>query len=128
MLIFTDTGSDLPKEYYSEANVIPFPLGVEIDGKAFKDVFEIDGPTLYGAIKNGARPRTSQVSPEDFLTEFEKVAKSGEEAIYISFPTELSGTYGTSVMIKNQLLETYPDMKLHIVDAKCASLGQRLVI
>ena len=128
MLIFTDTGSDLPKEYYEEANIIPFPLGVEIDGKAYKDVFEMDGPTLYEAIKNGARPKTSQVSPEEFLKEFEKVAKSGEEAIYISFSSELSGTYATSVMIKNQLLETYPDLKLHIVDAKCASFGQGLVI
>ena len=128
MLIFTDTGSDLPKEYYEEANIIPFPLGVEIDGKAYKDVFEIDGPTLYEAIKNGARPKTSQVSPEEFLKEFEKVAESGEEAIYIAFPSELSGTYGTAVMIKNQLLETYPDLKLHIVDTKCASFGQGLVV
>ncbi len=128
MFIFTDTGSDLPKEYYEEANVIPFPLSVEIDGKTYQDVFEMDGPTLYEAIKNGAQPKTSQVSPEAFLTAFEAAAKAGEESIYISFSGELSGTYSTAVVIRNQLLETYPDMKLHTVDTKCASFGQGFVV
>ena len=128
MLIFTDTGSDLPKEYFEEANVIPFPLSVEIDGMTYQDVFEMDGPTLYEAIKNGAQPKTSQVSPEAFLTAFEAAAKAGEESIYISFSGELSGTYNTAVMIRNQLLETYPEMKLYTVDSKCASLGQGLVV
>ena len=128
MRIFTDTGSDLPKGYYEEANVFSFPLSVELDGKVYKDVFELDGPKLYEAIKNGAQPKTSQVSPEAFQTAFEEVAKSGEEAIYISFSSELSGTYNTAVMIRNQLLETYPDMKIHTVDSKCASFGQGLVI
>ncbi len=128
MRIYTDTGSDLPKAYYEEANVFPFPLSVEIDGKVYKDVFEMDGPKLYEAIKNGAQPKTSQVSPEAFQNAFEEVAKAGEEGIYISFSSELSGTYNTAVMIRNQLLETYPDMKLHTVDSKCASFGQGLVI
>ena len=128
MLIFTDTGADLPKEYYEEANVIPFPLSVEIDGATYQDVFEMDGPTLYEAIKNGAQPKTSQVSPEAFLTAFEAAAKAGEESIYISFSGALSGTYSTAVMIRNQVLETYPDMKLYTVDSKCASFAQGLVI
>ena len=52
MRIFTDTGSDLSKGYYEEANLIPLPLSVELEGKVYKDVFELDGPTLYEAIKN----------------------------------------------------------------------------
>lgn len=128
MRIYTDTGSDLPKEYYSESNVFAFPLTVEINGEVFKDVFEMDGATLYEAIKNGAQPKTSQVSPDTFLTEFEELAKSGEEGLYVSFTGELSGTYNTAQMIRNQLLETYPDLKLIIIDSKCASFGEGLVI
>jgi DegV family protein with EDD domain len=128
MRIFTDTGSDLPKAYYSEADVFSFPLSVEIDGKIYKDVFEMDGVKLYEAIKNGAQPKTSQVSPDAFLTVFEELAKSGEEGLYVSFTGDLSGTNSTAQMIRNQLLETYPDFKLTIIDSKCASFGQGLVV
>ena len=128
MRIYTDTAADLPKVYYSEADVYAFPLSVEIDGKTYKDVFEMDGVTLYEAIKNGAQPKTSQVSPDTFLTEFEELAKSGEEGLYISFTSGLSGTYSTAQMIRNQLLETYPDLKLTIIDSNCASFGQGLVV
>lgn len=128
MKLFTDTGSDLTKEYFEENNVTAFPLSVEINGEVFKDVYEIDGKALYEAIKNGAQPKTSQVSPEAFLTAFEELAKTNEEGIYISFSGGLSGTHSTAVMIRNQLLETYPDFKLTIVDSECASLGLGMVI
>ena len=128
MKLFTDTGSDLTKEYFEENNVTAFPLSVEINGEVFKDVYEIDGKTLYEAIKNGAQPKTSQVSPEAFLTAFEELAKANEEGIYISFTGDLSGTHNTAVMIRNQLLETYPNLKLTIIDSKCASIGLGMVI
>lgn len=128
MRIYTDTGSDLPKAYFSEADVFAFPLSVEIDGEIYKDVFEMDGVKLYEAIKNGAQPKTSQVSPDAFLTVFEELAKSGEEGLYVSFTGDLSGTNSTAQMIRNQLLETYPDLKLTIIDSKCASFGQGMVV
>lgn len=128
MRIFTDTGADLSKEYYEEANVTALPLVVEIDGKMYKDVFEMDGPKLYEAIKNGVMPKTSQVSPEDFYNAFEEAAKAGEEGVYIAFTSELSGTYNTGTMIRNQLQETYPNMNIYTVDTKCASFGQGLVV
>ena len=128
MRIFTDTACDLPRAYYEQAEVTALPLTVEIDGKTYQDVYELDGPALYEAIKNGAQPRTSQISPDIFLTNFEEVAKSGEEAIYIAFSGELSGTYNTGTMIRDQLLETYPNMKLYTVDTRCASMGQGMVV
>ncbi|NLY79804.1 MAG: DegV family protein, partial [Lysinibacillus sp.] len=39
-----------------------------------------------------------------------------------------SGTFNTSVMIANQLREKYPDFHLKLIDTKCASLGQGLVV
>jgi DegV family protein with EDD domain len=128
MRIFTDTACDLPKSYYDEGKVTAFPLSVELDGEVYKDVFEMDGSTLYEAIKNGAQPKTSQVSPDTFMTTFEELVKSGEEGIYIAFTSELSGTYSTAKMIRDQVLETYPELKLTIIDTKCASLGQGLVV
>jgi len=68
------------------------------------------------------------VSPELFLKHFEELAKNDEEGIYIAFSSELSGTYSTAQMIRNQVLEQYPSLKLVIIDSKCASLGHGLVV
>ncbi len=128
MKIFADSGSDLPKSFFTENNVELFPLRVHIEDKEYEDIIAINSLEVYQAIRNGKQPKTSQVSPELFLTVFEELAKSGEEGIYISFSSELSGTYSTAVMMKEQVLETYPELKLTIIDSKCASLGYGLLI
>lgn len=128
MRIFTDSGCDLPKSYYEENDVALFPLRVQLNGKEFDDVIAIDSKEIYDAIRQGAHPKTSQVSPELFLKQFENLAKNNEEGIYIAFSSELSGTYGTAVMIRNQVLEQYPTLQLAIIDSKCASLGHGMLI
>lgn len=128
MKLFTDSGSDLPKEFYEEHDVTLFPLRVHLNNKEYEDVIGIDPKELYEEMRKGATPKTSQVSPEVFLNTFEEYAKKGEEAIYISFSSQLSGTHNTAVMIAMQLSEKYPDFKLKVIDTKCASLGQGLVV
>lgn len=128
MKIFTDSGCDLPKSYYEENDIVLLPLRVHLNNNEYDDVMSIDSKEIYSAIRQGARPKTSQVSPELFLKHFENLAKNEEEGIYIAFSSELSGTYSTAVMIRNQVLEQYPSLKLAIIDSKCASLGHGLVV
>lgn len=128
MKIFTDSGCDLPKSYYEENDVVLLPLRVQLNNKEYDDVISIDSKEVYDGIRQGAQPKTSQVSPELFLKHFEDLAKNEEEGIYIAFSSELSGTYSTAQMIRNQVLEQYPLLKLVIIDSKCASLGHGLVV
>ncbi|GED63682.1 DegV family protein [Lysinibacillus sp. FSL R7-0073] len=128
MKIFTDSGCDLPKSYYEENDVVLLPLRVQLNNKEYEDVISIDSKEVYDGIRQGAQPKTSQVSPELFLKHFEDLAKNEEEGIYIAFSSELSGTYSTAQMIRNQVLEQYPSLKLVIIDSKCASLGHGLVV
>ena len=128
MKIFTDSGCDLPKSYYEENDVVLHPLRVQLNNKEYEDVISIDSKEVYDGIRQGAQPKTSQVSPELFLKHFEDLAKNEEEGIYIAFSSELSGTYSTAQMIRNQVLEQYPSLKLVIIDSKCASLGHGLVV
>lgn len=128
MRIFADSGCDLPKSFYAENDVHLFPLRVLIDGTEYDDVFGIDTTEVYAAIQKGSLPKTSQVSPEVFYTQFEALAQSGEPGLYIAFSSELSGTCATAQMVYRELLEKYPDLQLTILDTKCASFGQGLVV
>lgn len=128
MRIFADSASDLPKLFFETNQVELAPLRVHIDDKEYEDINDINSTEVYAEIRNGKQPKTSQTSPEHFLRIFEDLAKSGESGIYIAFSSELSGTYSTAVMMKEQLMETYPEMKLTIIDSKCASLGYGLLV
>lgn len=128
MKIYTDSACDLPKSYLDENNVQLIPLHVLLDGKEYRDLLDITPVDVYDAVRAGKQPKTSQASPEYFLEEWTKLAKSGEEAIYVAFSSELSGTYSTAVMIRDQVKEDYPDFDLVIVNTRCASLGFGLVV
>ena len=128
MRLFADSACDLPKSFFDLHNVTLVPLRVHIDENEYEDIIGIDSKEVYAAIRDGKHPKTSQASPELFLRLFEDLAKSGEEGLYIAFSSALSGTYSTAVMMREQLLETYPDLNLTIIDSKCASLGYGLLV
>lgn len=126
--ILADSACDLPLSFYKENNVTLIPLKVHIDGSEYEDVKNIDPISVYNAIRNGMIPKTSQASPVLFEEIFTKMAENNEDGIYIAFSSELSGTYSTAVMILDQVKEKYPNFQLSIVDTKCASLGQGLIV
>lgn len=128
MQLFADSGSDLPKEFYEEHHVQLLPLRVQLNDQEHLDVLDINPKEVYDSMRQGIHPKTSQVSPEIFLTHFEELAKKKEEGLYIAFSSNLSGTYNTAVMIASQVREKYPDFKLKIIDSKCASLGCGLLV
>lgn len=128
MRIFADSACDLPKSYFEANPVTLIPLRVHIDETEYLDVKTIDSKEVYAQIRQGKQPKTSQASPEQFLTLFEELAHSGEEGLYIAFSSELSGTHNTAVMIRDQVKEEFPNLNLTIIDSKCASLGYGLLV
>lgn len=128
MKIYADSASDLPKSFYEQNNVTILPLRVQMKGQEFDDVVGVDMQDVYDTIRSGEMLKTSQVSPELFFKEFTALAQSGEEGLYIAFSSQLSGTYNTAVMMAEQVKEKYPDLKLVIIDSKCASMGCGLLV
>lgn len=128
MKLFADSASDLPKSFFEEHDVNLIPLSVVIDQKEYKDIIDISALEVYQAIRDGKQPTTSQASPELFMEQWTSLAKSGQDGLYVAFSSELSGTYNTAVMIRDQVKEEYPDFNLTIIDSKCASLGYGLVV
>lgn len=126
--ILTDSGSDLPLSFYQKNDIELFPLKVLLKGQEYEDLLTIEPKTIFASIREGEVPKTSQVSPLAFEKTFTKMAQNKEEGVYIAFSSQLSGTCQTAIMIRDQIKQTYPDFNLAIVDTKCASLGQGLVV
>ncbi|OIU72532.1 DegV family protein [Rossellomorea aquimaris] len=126
--LFADSASDLPKEFFNQDNIEFFPLKVHIEGQDYEDLISIEPKKVFDKIREGHMPKTSQVSPETFLKKFTEIAENDEKGIYVAFSSQLSGTYQTAVMIRDQVKEEHPGLDLAIIDSKCASLGYGLVV
>lgn len=126
--ILTDSSCDLTLEQFSELDIQIAPLTVHLDGQDYEDGVTIQAKTVYDAMRQGKAPKTSQISPQTFKEIFTSHAKENKPLVYIAFSSQLSGTYQTAKMMEQEVKEEYPDAPIHVIDTKCASLGQGLVV
>ena len=127
--IITDSAADLPVELLQAYDIDLIPLRVYDESETeYLDGVTLESVTLLQKMREGAVYRTSLPSLETFQEKFVSYAKEGNPCIYLAFSSELSGTYQSSVLIKEEVKETYANLDLEIIDTKCASLGQGLVV
>lgn len=126
--IITDTGCDLPPHIIEQYEIDVLPLMVDLYDQQYEDGKTLHPKKLYEAMREGAVAKTSQVPPLLLKETFEKYAKQKKDCLYIAFSSNLSGTYQTAQLMKNEVLEDYPEFTCEIVDSKCASLGQGLAV
>lgn len=128
MKIMCDSTCDLPLSFIEENDIHLFPLLITIGDKEFRDGYDLDTDQIYDAIKRGVRPKTAQVALGDFYLKFKQLAEAGEEGLYISLSSKLSGTYATANMALEGVKAEYPDTAIRIVDSKTGSLGEAVLI
>ncbi|WP_257349194.1 DegV family protein [Pseudalkalibacillus decolorationis] len=125
--LIVDTGCDLPQHVIDEHNMNVLPLVVHVEQEEFFDKETIQPSNLYGMMRDGAAPKTSQVPPDRMEALFRSLAKKKQSALYLTFSSELSGTYQTACLVRDQLIEENIELDLTIIDSKSASLGYGLM-
>lgn len=129
-VIVTDTTVDLGVEYFKENNIPYVALHYIMDDKEYIQYAEdsIDIKTFYDKIRNGSMPKTSQASYEDLFNIFEGIVKEGKDVFYLSFSAALSGSYHTSTIAANDIMEKYPGRKVKCIDSAAACGGEGLLL
>ncbi len=129
-IIMTDSTTDFDREFYEKTGVFHHPHGFVLEGKEYKDIFwtEMSSDDYYTALRNGAAVTTSM--PEMALVEerAEAAFKEGKDAMYISFSAQLSGTFNMASVVAADLMEKYPGRTMRVVDSRCASQGQGILV
>lgn len=129
-IIVTDSCCDLPYAYIEENNIDMIPLTITIDNKDSKDNLAKEGgyEAFFKSMMDGAMPKTSQANAYDFKEVFAKHAQEGKAVIYIGFSSILSGCVNSARMAKQEVEEEVPQAKIEVIDSKCASMGQGMLI
>lgn len=72
-------------------------------------------------------PGTAQIRWEDTEALFSSVAESGDDFIYLSFSSSMSGTFDLANTVCNELRPKYPSCRMEVVDSKGGSVGTGLI-
>ena len=126
--IVTDTCCDFPQQMYEELNLGLARLSVRYKGESINEYPESWLKQMYDGLRAGEEATTSAANPQDWQDVIEPFVKAGEDVLVLVFSSGLSTTYQSAVIAANELMETYPERKINVVDTLCASMGQGLFV
>ena len=127
-VITTDNTCDLPKEYLKEHEVPTMSLTYILDGETYTEENSLPYQDFYKKMREGCMPTTSQVNPEEAKKNLLRFLEINKNIIHIAFSSGLSGTYNSTCLAAQEIMEERPDCRIQVVDSLCASMGEGLLV
>ena len=123
VIITTDSGADLPLDYYERFGISVFSLSVKTKQGVFKDIVEIDTPGILKYLEDKENVASS-VPPtvEEYETFFAEQLLKANDVIYIATSSQLDGS---SYSIAKEAAESFDNV--YVLDSMNFSGGQGLV-
>lgn len=129
-VLATDTSCDVFKSELTNRGIEYLPLVYTIGENAYPDEFSSDAEykAFYDGIRAGNMPTTSQINTaehEEFFTGL--VKKYGEDILYVTLSSGLSGTYASAVAAA-KTVEKSTGKRICVVDSLSATIATRQVV
>ena len=123
--IITDSAADLQPQEYELLGVTCIPLRVAFGDREYLENVELDKERFYELLLGSDEfPKTSQAAPAVLEEILERAKAAGDEVVYITLSSALSGTYQTACMV----CEDVDCPGSFIFDGRNATGGQRLLV
>lgn len=123
--IITDSAADFEPHELQQMNIICIPLRILMGDQEFEENVNLSKPQFFELLAQlKDAPKTSQASPRYLIDQFREARAAGDEAVYITLSSALSGTCQTAQMI----CEDEGGDSCYVVDSKNATGGQRLLV
>ena len=123
--LVTDSAADFQPSELKGLNIACIPLTVFFGETEYQENINLTKDQFYELLlHSGELPKTAQPSPQILMDLFEDARDKGEEILYITISSQLSGTYQNAMMTRNLV-----DSPLcHVYDGANATGGQRLLL
>lgn len=123
--IITDSTADMSDELAKELGVVKMPLYVSFGENTYRDGVDIDTNKLYELVDEyGELPKTSAISPGDFIKEFKKWIDEDYDIIYTGIGADMSGTFQSALIAATE----FPEDRIHLVNSANLSSGIALLV
>lgn len=120
---------DLPREHLERRGLKYVCFRYRLNGRDYPDDFWASmSPSLfYGIIKKGALITTSQPGVEACKNCWKPILEAGQDVLYLSLSSGLSGDVNSARIAAQDLEEAYPGRRIRVIDSLCASTGYGLL-
>ena len=123
--IVTDSAADFSPAELEQKNIICIPLKVLFGGEEYEENINLSKDQFYEKLLAfEGFPKTSQAAPAVLAGLFEEAKAEGDEIIYFTLSSALSGTWQSAMFIKEDM--GYD--KAFVVDSRNATGGQRMLV
>lgn len=124
------TTTDMPKSFFEERDIKYIYFHFLLDDKQYDDDFGESYPydKFYQRIVEGGMPTTCQINVEEHMELFEKYLKDGQDILFVSMSSGISGSFNSCQIAANELSEKYPERKVRVIDSLAASSGYGLFV
>ena len=129
--IVTDSSANLTDEQIESYNVDILSLKYYIDGKEYDSYVKgvpTDYSETYSLLRQKAKITTSLVSREICDAVIKPILEKDEDVLVLAFSSGLSGTYQNIENAAKDYREEFPERKIIVVDALCASLVEGMAV
>ena len=114
--IIIDSTTDIPERVLHQVEVVP--LTVSFGDEEYLDGIDLSRGDFYRKLEAGQiLPKTSQPSPEAFAEVFQRIHDAGDEGVFISVASALSGTCQSAAIAAAD----YPEIS--VVDSRNVAVG-----
>lgn len=123
--VVVDSTSYIPKETLIENDISVVSLNVLLNGKSYREV-DLENEFFYKEMNESKEiPKSSQPSVEEIKEVFTNIAKSGFDIVGIFISSKMSGTYSTAHLVREMVLEEYPETNIELIDSEsnCMQMG-----
>ena len=125
--IVTDSLSDLASGLIGDLDITVVPLTVLFGHETFLDRVTISTDEFYHRLVHGdIWPASTQPSPQDFATTYDKLAETSNEILVIILSSKLSGTFQSATAGK-RLMKT-KKCRVEVIDSQTVAGGLGMVV
>ena len=116
--IIADSSCDVPQKYRDEYDIDIVPFYYTFDKVTYgREGIDIELQDFYDLMLKKNYPLTGQPTIMDYADKFEIYASKGQDILCICLTSKFSGSYNSAVNAAEMMKETYPDVKIEVVDS-----------
>ena len=115
--IVTDSIIDVPRDIRDKYHIKVIPLKMHFGEEEYRDGVDLTYSEFYKKLSEAKDlPKTSQVTPSEFVEVFKQGLAEGKEILCINGSSRASGTHQSAIIAKNELggdkIEVFDTMNL----------------
>ncbi len=126
--IVTDSINCLPPELIKEYDIRVVPLGLSINGKAYRDQVDITPDEFWRMFPEIKEFTTGASNLNEFAEVFAELGKSADGVVCIIVSKALSATHEFAVQAREMVKAEHLNLNIEIIDSKTAAGAQGFIV